>query len=124
MKYIPLRNRDKEVVDYAKVDDHLFDVLNEFTWHKSIMAGNTYVVTSQYSDQRYTRPCDGYNVGLPKKASGGMIYAHIFLPGRAKKTNELTNIKNYYIHEHKGIYYKINNKKELEHFNNYIKKQL
>lgn len=29
-------------------------------------------------------------VGLPKGASGGMIYGHVFLPGRAKKGNVLT----------------------------------
>lgn len=34
MKEIPLRNKKREIISYAIVDDNHFDILNQFKWSK------------------------------------------------------------------------------------------
>lgn len=33
MKEIPLRNKNKEIVKYAQVDDEDFEKVNQYKWH-------------------------------------------------------------------------------------------
>ena len=53
MKLIPLRNRKKEIISYAKVDDEDYEWLNQWTWYRAKSAkkgkdGGYYVQRVEY----------------------------------------------------------------------------